>query len=101
MAIKQVPKTKVKRWGRVQQRMVPIEFELLDKVSDGHRGNILKNHIGNEMRMKNSAGEVCVMKVLGSRDGFHRVFSSDESTSEYAQLIGSHGFQFKFCRVIG
>ena len=38
MAIKQVPKTKVKRWGRVQQRMVPIEFELLDKVSDGHKG---------------------------------------------------------------
>ena len=45
MAIKQVPKTKVKRWGRVQQRMVPIEFELLDKVSDGHKGknNIQKN----------------------------------------------------------
>jgi len=38
VAIKQVPKTKVKRWGRVQQRMVPIEFELLDKVSDGHKG---------------------------------------------------------------
>ena len=38
VAIKQVPKTKVKRWGRVQERMVPIEFELLDKVSDGHNG---------------------------------------------------------------
>lgn len=38
VAIKQVPKTKVKRWGKVQGRMVPIEFELLDKVSDGHRG---------------------------------------------------------------
>ena len=38
VAIKQVPKTKVKRWGRVQGRMVPIEFELLDKVSDGHKG---------------------------------------------------------------
>lgn len=38
IAIKQVPKTKVKRWGRVQGRMVPIEFELLDKVSDGHKG---------------------------------------------------------------
>ena len=38
VAIKQVPKTKVKRWGRVQGRMVPIEFELLHKVSDGHKG---------------------------------------------------------------
>ena len=70
MAIKQVPKTKVKRWGRVQQRMVPIEFELLDKVSDGHRGNILKNHIGSEIRMKNSAGEECVIKFLEVGKGF-------------------------------
>lgn len=38
VAIKQVPKQKVKRWGRVQGKMVPIEFELLDKVSDGHKG---------------------------------------------------------------
>jgi len=41
VAIKQVPKQKVKRWGRVQGKMVPIEFELLDKVSDGHKGNSL------------------------------------------------------------
>jgi hypothetical protein len=43
VAIKQVPKQKVKRWGRVQGKMVPIEFELLDKVSDGHKGKIIKS----------------------------------------------------------
>ena len=50
--------------------------------------------------MKNSAGEECVMKFLGSREGFHRVCSIDDSASEYAPLIGSYGLQFRFCPVI-
>ena len=40
--------------------------------------------------MKNSAGEECAMKFLGSREGFHRVRSIDDSASEYAPLIGSY-----------
>ena len=45
-------------------------------------------YIGSEMIMKNSGGEVCVMEFLGSREGFHRVCSFDDSSSEYAPLIG-------------
>ena len=33
------------------------------------------SYIGSEMRMKNSAGEDCVLKFLRSREGFHRVCS--------------------------
>ena len=51
--------------------------------------------------MKNSAGEECVMKFLGSREGFYRFCSIDDSVSEYAPLIGSYGLQFRFCPVIG
>ena len=53
------------------------------------------------MRMKNSAGEDCVMKFLGSREGFHKVCTYDDSTSEYALMIGSQGLKFRFCPVIG
>ena len=49
VAIKQVPKQKVKRWGRVQGKMVPIEFELLDKVSDGHKGRNIKRSRSNKL----------------------------------------------------
>ena len=55
----------------------------------------------NEMRIENSAGEECVMKFLGSREGFHRVFLIDDSASEYAPLIDSQGLQFWFYIVIG
>ena len=58
-------------------------------------------HKGSEMRMKNSAGEECVMKFLGSREGFHRVSRINDSASEYAPLIGSNGLKFRFCSVIG
>ena len=51
--------------------------------------------------MRNSAGEACVMKFLGSREGFHRVYSIDDSAFEYLTLIGSHGLKFRFCSVIG
>ena len=51
--------------------------------------------------MKNSAGEECVMKFVGSREGFHRVCSIDDSASEYAPLIGSHGLKFRFSPLIG
>ena len=40
------------------------------------------------MRMKISGGEECVMKFLESRDGFPRVCSIDDSSFEYAPLIG-------------
>ena len=60
-----------------------------------------KNKLGSEMRMKNSAGEECVMKFLGIREGFHWVRSNDDSASEYAPLIGSHDLQFRLCPVIG
>ena len=62
---------------------------------------MLMLRIGSEMRMKNSAGEECVMKFLGSREGFHRICSIDDSVSEYSPLIGSYGLQFRFCPVIG
>ena len=58
---------------------------------------IKSDRIGSEMIMKNSVGEKCVMKFLGSREGFHRVCSIDESASEYAPLIGSYGRQLRFC----
>ena len=51
--------------------------------------------------MKNSAGEECVIILMESREGFHRVCSIDDSASEYAPLIGSHGLEFRFCLVIG
>ena len=60
-----------------------------------------KSNIGSEMRMKNSAGEECVMKFLVSRERFHRVRSIDDSASEYAPLIGSYGLRLRFCTVIG
>ena len=41
------------------------------------------------MRMKNSAGEECVRKFLGSREGFHRVCLIDDSASKYAVIGGS------------
>ena len=53
------------------------------------------------MRMKNSAGEKCVMKFLGKREEFDRDWSIYDSVSEYAPLIGSHGFPFGFSPVIG
>ena len=53
------------------------------------------------MKLKNSAGEEAVMKFLGSRVEFHRGCSFDDSASEYAQMIGSHGLKFRFCPVIG
>ena len=53
------------------------------------------------MSMKNSAGEECVIKFQGSRDGFHRICLIDVSAFEYAPLIGSYGLQFRFCPVIG
>ena len=56
---------------------------------------------GKEMRMQNSAGEECVMKFLGSREGFHRVCTIHDSASEYAPLIGSDGLEFRFYPVIG
>lgn len=41
VAIKQVPKAKVKRWGKLDDRVVPIEFELLYRASKtSHRGII-------------------------------------------------------------
>ena len=46
------------------------------------------HNIGSEMRMKNSAGEKCVMKFLGSREGFHRFSLFYDLSSEYAPLIG-------------
>ena len=52
--------------------------------------------IGSETRRKNSVGEECALKFLGSRDGFHRVYWIDDSSSEYAPLIGSHGPFFRF-----
>ena len=57
--------------------------------------------IESEIILKNNAGEKCVMKFLGSREGFHGVRSIDDSVSEYAPLIGSYGLQFRFCSVIG
>ena len=57
--------------------------------------------IGSEMRMKNSAGEECVIKFLGRREGFHRVCPIDDSASEFAPLSGSDGLKFMFCPVIG
>ena len=56
--------------------------------------------IGNEMRLKNSVGEECVMKFLRSREGFYRVCSIDDLASEYAPLIGAQGLRFRFCPVI-
>lgn len=39
VAIKQVPKAKVKRWGKLNDRVVPIEFELLHRAShSSHKG---------------------------------------------------------------
>lgn len=39
VAIKQVPKAKVKRWGKLDGRVVPIEFELLHKAAtSGNKG---------------------------------------------------------------
>jgi len=35
-AIKQVPKVKVKRWGRINNLKVPIEFDLLNRVNRKH-----------------------------------------------------------------
>ncbi|XP_078481808.1 uncharacterized protein LOC144742682 [Ciona intestinalis] len=41
VAIKQVPKAKVKRWGKLDGRVVPIEFELLHRAAfSGNRGVI-------------------------------------------------------------
>ena len=60
-----------------------------------------KYYIGSEMRMKNSAGEECVIKFLGSRERFHRFCSNDDSGSKNAPLIGSNGLQIMFCPVIG
>nr|XP_039272933.1 serine/threonine-protein kinase STE20-like [Styela clava] len=41
VAIKQVPKAKVKRWGKLNDRVVPIEFELLYRAShERHTGII-------------------------------------------------------------
>ena len=51
--------------------------------------------------MRNSAGEECVMKFVGSTEEFHRVSSIDDSAFEYAPLIGSSGLQFRFCPMIG
>ena len=36
VAIKQVPKVKVKRWGRINNLKVPIEFDLLNRVNRKH-----------------------------------------------------------------
>ena len=52
------------------------------------RAQNIDNCIGSEMRMKNSVGALCPMKFLGSREGFHRFCLFDESSSEYAPLIG-------------
>ena len=49
------------------------------------------------MRMKYRAGEECIMKFLGSREGFHRVGLIDDSASEYAPLIGLYVLQIRFC----
>lgn len=39
MAIKRVPKEKVKRWGKLEGRVVPIEFELLYRAAkSGNKG---------------------------------------------------------------
>lgn len=39
VAIKEVPKNKVKRWGKLNGRVVPIEFDLLHRAtSTGHKG---------------------------------------------------------------
>nr|CAB3264884.1 serine/threonine-protein kinase pim-3-like [Phallusia mammillata] len=41
VAIKQVPKAKVKRWGKLDGRVVPIEFELLHRAAtSGNKGVI-------------------------------------------------------------
>ena len=53
------------------------------------------------MKMKNSAGEKFVMKFLEKREGFQRFCSIDDSSSEYASLIGSNSLQFRFSLVIG
>ena len=57
------------------------------------------------MKTKNSVGEECVMKFLGSGEGFHKceihtVCSIDDSASEYATLIGSLALQFRFSPMI-
>ena len=83
-----------------------ITIELIDhlvyKILTGIKQNLLKTHritvyrslccilrglkkcqhIRSKMRMKNSAGEECVMKFVGSREGFHRVCTIDDSSSE-------------------
>lgn len=41
VAIKQVPKAKVKRWGKLNDRVVPIEFELLYRASHTRHTGII------------------------------------------------------------
>ena len=53
------------------------------------------------MRMKNSAGEECVMKFQGSWEGFHRFCLFDDSSSKYAPLIGRNVLKLRFLSVIG
>jgi len=41
VAVKQVPKAKVRRWGKLDGRIVPIEFELLHRAAEsGNKGNV-------------------------------------------------------------
>ena len=68
--------------------------KIVDKIDDLE---ILGIHIVSGMRMKNSAGEECVKKLLRSREGFHRVCSYNDSPSEYAPLIG---WYFRLIRVL-
>ena len=56
--------------------------------------------IESEMRMKKSAGEECVMKFLGSREGFHRVCSIYDSSCDYAPRIGSLGLHFSYHHIV-
>ena len=46
-------------------------------------------NIGIAMRMKNNGGEESLMTI---RERFHKVDSYDDSSSEYAPLIGWHFF---------
>ena len=61
---------------------------VLPPSPDGKLGRSKKQSIGSEIRMKISGGEECVLKFLGSKEGFHRECLFDDSSSEYAPLIG-------------
>ena len=88
-------------WQRYQVTSKIGSRSGLKKSKKYYAYNIKLYYIGSEMIMKNSVGEECVTKFLGSREGFHKICSIDDSVSEYSPLIGSYGLQLKLCPVIG